>query len=452
MPPKTFLLINPYLYDFSAYDLWLKPLGLLYLAAILEQQGCRVFLVDAMDRWHPGVLELQKLASPKSREFGIGNFYREIVPNPEIFQGIKRYYARYGVPPDMMRADIERVRAESTVDAILVTSGMTYWYRGVHEVVGLCKEIFPKIPVLLGGIYATLCADHARKYSAADFVIQGDGELPILDLLSRMGVRPIRSYEGHDDYPAPAYHLYPRLSYVAMMTSRGCPYHCSFCATHRFTPGFRPRRPEKVVEEIESYARREIADIAFYDDALFADAERHIKPILRRVIEKNLRVRFHTPNGLFARCLDEELSLLLARSGFKTIRLSYETKNPERQKQMGKVRDKDLENALGNLEKAGFNRRDIVVYLLMGLPHQLPQEVEESIRYVTGLGARVSLASYAPIPHTPEWEIAVKDYRFPPDDPLYSNKSVYPLRRDDFSYEDFEAMKNLAMDANRQLM
>lgn len=237
-----------------------------------------------------------------------------------------------------------------------------------------------------------------------------------------------------------------------MMTSRGCPYSCSFCATHEFTDIFKRRNPEKVVEEIESYATgRGIKDISFYDDALFVNADKHIKPILRTVIDKKLNVRFHTPNGLFAKLIDTELAELLVGSGFKTIRLSYETKNADRQQQMRKVNDTDLENALMRLESAGFYRREAVIYLIMGLPHQSPQEVQDSIDYVHQLGARVSLSSFSPIPNTPEWDTAVTEYGFPPDEPLLTNKSIYPLKNDFFSYDDFERLKAMAIDAIEKL-
>jgi radical SAM superfamily enzyme YgiQ (UPF0313 family) len=450
--PKL-LLINPYIYDFAAYDLWSKPLGLLYLAGVLEDNGCEIILLDAMDRWHPDVLKIQNRSFPKSKPYGDGHFHKETVAKPHEFSLVPRHYSRYGMPPEVLRSNLEKIKRIHHVEAVLVTSGMTYWYRGVHEAIALCREIFPELRILLGGIYATLFTDFAQKYSGADFVLKGEGEQPVLNLLAEMLHLPRQKrYAGYDDYPLPAYHLYPQLDYVAMMTSRGCPYSCSFCATHEFTGSFSRRQPEKVFREIEWYAAgRQIKNITFYDDALFVNAENHIKPILKRVIAQHLDVHFHTPNGLFAKLLDEELAELLAESGFKTIRLSYETKNADRQKQMGKVNDGDLEKALNNLERAGYARHEAVVYLMMGLPNQRPLEVEDSIRYVHGLGARVSLSSFSPIPHTPEWQIAVQQFKFPVDQPLLTNKSAYPLKSDDFTELDFDRLKFLGIESNKKL-
>lgn len=448
-----FLLINPYIYDFAAYDLWSKPLGLLYIASVLEENGSDVKVIDAMDRWHPAVLRLQGLNRPKSRPFGDGHFFKEQVTKPSLVSSVPRKYYRYGMPPSVLEKEIRREVETVKPDAILVTSGMTYWYQGVHETIRLCKELVPDVPVLLGGIYATLFTDHATRTSGADLVIAGEGERTILPALSKLtGFEYTRTYSSHDDFPKPAYHHYPTLEYAAMMTTRGCPYSCSFCATHSFTEHFNRRRVSSVVEEIAFYRQhRDIRNITFYDDALFVNADAHIKPILREVIARHIKVHFHTPNGLFARLIDEELADLLVASGFKTIRLSYETKNIERQQQMRKVTDHDLEKALERLQHAGFPSRDAVVYLIMGLPGQTPFEVEESIQYVHELGARVSLSSFSPIPHTEEWNKAIELFQLPADEPLLTNKSIYPLKHDGFTMEDFERLKTVATRGNRRV-
>lgn len=447
------LLINPYIYDFAAYDLWSKPLGLLYLAALLAENGCETVLLDAMDRWHPDVLRWQQLSAPRSKPYGDGHFCREKTEKPACFAHVRRYYCRYGMPPAVMADNLDKIRAQAMPDVILVTSGMSYWYQGVHDAIAMCRRQFPGVRVVLGGIYATLYPEHAQRHSGADVVVSGEGERPLLALLRDWLQLPtLRNYAGYDDYPPPAYHLYPRLQYVAMLTSRGCPFRCPFCATHQFTSHFVRRQPDKVLAEMEHYVtRRAITDIAFYDDALFVQAEQHIKPILRGVIERSWPVRFHTPNGLFARLLDAELAELLVASGFKTVRLSYETKDPLRQRQMGKVDDSDLARAIRHLGLAGLPAREVTVYLLMGLPGQQPKEVEDSIRYVHSLGARVSLSLFSPLPGTPEWEVAVRHYGFPADEPLYGNKSVYPLQNPAFPETEFERLKKLALTCNRRL-
>ena len=453
MFPPTVLLVNPYLYDFAAYDLWIKPLGLLYVGAVLAENGCDLVLLDCMDRWHPDVLQLQKLSRPKSKPGGDGDFYREAIAKPSLLADIPRNYYRFGLPPALVAKNFETISRERKIDLILVTSGMSYWYRGVHELIDLCHQYFPKIPVWLGGIYATLYPQHARSLSGADLVFTGESEIKALRLAQELlPLKPRQEYNGYDDYPLPAYHLYPQLEYAAMMTSRGCPFCCPFCATRQFTPTFHSRTPAKVVAEIEHYSVvRGIRNIAFYDDALFVNAEHHIKPILRQVVARKLPTAFHTPNGLFAKLVDAELAELMVQSGFTTVRLSYESKDVLLQQRMGKVNDADLAHALQNLERAGFPRYNVMVYLMMGLPNQTPEAVAASIEYVASLGARVSLSSYSPIPGTPDWELAVTQFGLPADEPLLTNKTIYPLRNDQFQRQDFDRLKLLALQHGRRL-
>jgi radical SAM superfamily enzyme YgiQ (UPF0313 family) len=111
-------------------------------------------------------------------------------------------------------------------------------------------------------------------------------------------------------WPPPAHDLVSR-PFAAVITSWGCPYHCTYCASHRLHPAFIRREPSAVVGEIAQCVERGIRDFAFYDDALLVDAGRHIAPILEEVLERGLQVRFHTPNGLHARAITADLAALM---------------------------------------------------------------------------------------------------------------------------------------------
>ena len=70
MSKPNILCINPWIYDFAAYDFWSKPLGLLYIAAYLRQFGLNVEVLDCLDKWHPDLLRRQNLTSR-----GIARFF-----------------------------------------------------------------------------------------------------------------------------------------------------------------------------------------------------------------------------------------------------------------------------------------------------------------------------------------------------------------------------------------
>lgn len=439
---SSVLLVNPWIHDFSAYDFWLKPLGLLYIGSILRSEGHEVFLLDCLDFASlPGKIS-PALKPPKRRNFGQGHFYKENIPKPEALREIPRQFRRYGIPPDVLR---QIIGALPRPDLILITSSMTYWYTGLFETIQFLKQNIPGAPIFLGGTYATLCPGHAEKHSGADRVIPGPWDGEKMRILSeRLGSSPSRIHEKFDSWPAPAFDLYPRLAYVCLLTRSGCPFSCTYCASPRLTKGFETRHPARVVEEIVSWQERfGVGNFAFYDDALLIHPGAHIVPILREVIERNLPLSFHTPNALHVRAIDEEVADLLYRGRFKTIRLGLETASEITQMETGgKVDNREFQRAVRNLKRAGYAGEEIGVYLMAGLPGQRVEEVEESISFVRETGARPILVEYSPIPGTPMFEKAKKMSPFDlENEPLFHNNSLLPCQWEGFTREDYQRLK-----------
>ncbi len=443
---KKLLLINPWIYDFTAYDLWSKPLGLLYIASFLRRFDYDIRYIDCLDKHAPG-----EDVGIKIKKYGIGNYRRQRIEKPALLQHIPRHFARYGISEESF---IRQLKSHRKADAVLVTSIMTYWYPGVQRVVQLVRQYLPGTPVILGGIYATLMPQHAQQYIRPDYIITGPGEIKVLQLLAELfGEEIDRSKlpETLDDYPYPAFDLIHHPDYLVIMTSRGCPYDCSFCAQKKISMPYSRRKAERVVQEIsDQYQRYHLRDFAFYDDALFIAKEKHIKVILREIIKRKLPLRFHAPNGLFARHIDADLARLMYESHFKTIRISFETSNESRRKDMySKVSNADMTRAVQLLVGAGFRAKDLEAYVLMGLPGQELAEVIASILFVHHLGVRVRLASFSPIPGTREFEKAVKAGFIPADiDPLLTNKSIFPLSNSQQSYESFRKLRIFAQVLN----
>jgi len=442
---RSILLVNPWIYDFAAYDFWNKPIGLLTIGAILEQLGYEIQLLDCLDRFDP---ELDPTTVGKSD--GSGKFHREIIAKPEILQDIPRHYARYGLPKQLVE---KKLAGLSRPSVILITSYMTYWYPAVREMVQLLRDFFPDAPIVLGGIYASLCPEHAQRQVQPDYLITGEGEEKAVQLVARLcnGPGSKYHYQTLDELPFPIYHPYPVLRSTALLTSRGCPFRCTFCASRHLVRGYRRRTPDHVFREVEwLHHRWQITNMAFFDDALLFAADAHIKPILRRFIKSGFVWNWHTPNGLQLRYIDAELAELMRSVGFSELRLSFESVVPAQQQ--NKVCDAELADALQLLEKAGFARRDIGVYVLMGLAEQIPEQVRQTIDFVHGLGARVQLASYSLIPGTEEMENARRLGWWPKDqDLLLGNNSLYPLWRQKYGFALCEEIVNYARWRNSAL-
>jgi radical SAM superfamily enzyme YgiQ (UPF0313 family) len=436
------VLINPWIHDFAAYDFWSKPIGLLYLASILRFHDCRVSYIDCLDRFHPRAAPVD----PSAR-FGRGAFLKTPILKPTVFAGLPRNYSRYGIDAQWFREDLQSLPKP---DLILVTSLMTYWYQGVQATIKLIKALYPTITLLLGGVYATLCHRHASETSGADRVIPGPGEHGLLDLVNECtgsDLTPKFDPDDLDTYPYPAFELQHTINYVPLLTSRGCPFSCTYCASHILSKKRMVRNPLQVVEEIEYWHKRHgVDDFIFYDDALLVDAERHAIPLFEAILAAGLNLRFHTPNAVHIRGITKKTARLMWQAGFKTIRLGLETATFEHRDELdAKVNAQDFKKAVTNLKDVGFQKNQIGAYLLVGLPGQRLDSIIESIKIVKHNRITPVLAYYSPIPQTAIWDKAVACSRYDlATDPIFTNNAVLPCQSESFSWETVSFLKNLA--------
>jgi radical SAM superfamily enzyme YgiQ (UPF0313 family) len=340
------LLVNPWIYDFKAFDFWVKPLGLLYVASYLRKAGYTIDFIDCLDRYHP--LLIKKISNlPKIDQFGRGKFYAQEIEKPEVYRKITRKYKRYGMPPDIFTEILDNTSAP---DWICITSIMTYWYPGVFAIIKILKERFPKTPIILGGIYAMLCHNHAQKFSGADYVLSGPAEKNLNRFFTKL--KPI----SFQDLPYPAFDLYSRLDYACIITTQGCPFCCQYCAVPNLNPDFLYRDANSVISEVEYYKSLRINNVAFYDDALLANPNFHI--ILEQIIKRNIKIQFHTPNGLQPRFFTQEIADKMFRVGFKTLYLSLETSDESNRNSIdNKVNNKEFITAVQFLKNSGFLAR-----------------------------------------------------------------------------------------------
>lgn len=417
------LLVNPWATDFSAFDMWARPLGLLHLAGVARHLGCEPVLIDCMDRHHKSLAERPW----RPRAFSCGKYPVREIPKPDALRWIPRKFKRYGISVEAFRQALDEIPHP---DLILVGSRMTHWYPGAIEAIAILRERFPQTPTALGGVYPALFPEHAKSCSGADYVFCGEGESAVSqlihDLLTPSTSVPAFDPADLDQLPEPAYDLLSGHDCLPFMTTRGCPHHCTYCASRRIFPQFRRRNPIQAADHlfrtIEQFGFR---DAAFYDDALLAAAPQHFIPFCDRLIAAGPRARFHTPNGLDYAALTDEVAERMARLGFATIRLSLETANRDRLRQMGREADLSrFEAALKSLQQAGFDLRRVGVYVLFGLPGQTRAEVEQSVDYVLSLGATPKISEYSPLPFTAEWDRVAQAVGLC-GEPLLTNNSVF---------------------------
>jgi radical SAM superfamily enzyme YgiQ (UPF0313 family) len=421
MKRPVILLVNPWIHDFAAYDLWARPLGLLVLASRLRRQGWEPRLVDFLDPDHP------RMETSKVKPHSHGHFHKTPISKPEALEEVPRTYSRYGVHPEFIRNDLESMPVPA---AILVTTLMTYWYPGVRETIQLLRSVFPDVPILLGGIYASLLPGHAREHCGADEVLAGPGEGAIEEaLFKKTGIgRDTDEHRPELEF-SPSLDLMRSVRFLPLLTSRGCPFSCSYCASKKITPRFVRRNSEDVFDEIEAAAiKYGILDIALYDDAFLVNPAGHALPILEAAASRLPGMRWHTPNGLHASVIDCSVAIAMKRAGFETIRLGLESSSDKFHALTGgKTNIQSFLRAVTNLKSAGFSKQQIGVYLLVGLPRQSRAMIEDDVEQVLLAGALPKLAEYSPIPGTAMWSNALESSRYAIDEePLFHNCTLLP--------------------------
>ena len=441
------LLVNPYIYDFTAYDLWLRPLGLLYIAAVLKKYTLsELFWLDVLDRFQENAAPPGDSSLKQSKASGRGKYHREPVEKPLIYQNTPRRYARYGIPFETFLAKIDNIPA---VDMILVTSLMTYWVDGVKITVDTLRKKFPAAKIVIGGILPTLVPAAQLKNSLdADYFVSGYGEEKILKIIEAHhgSVYPHPALSEVHNLPYPAVEFLSNQKALPLLTSKGCPYRCTYCASGILNKKFQERSSGEILEEIYSMHHTFGAEhFVIFDDALLINKSQRFFRVFNK-IKAELNVSFHTPNGLHAGEIDKETAEILFASGFKTLRLSFESTRSEiLSKSCDKVTVREMERAVENLETAGYRRKDIGVYLLFGLPGQRLADIEEALQFVKGLGVIPHLAYFSPVPGTIDFLNLQKAGILSTPANLYETNKIYFLyNKSDFSHEDIRYVKEKA--------
>jgi len=401
---KRFLLVNPWIHDFAAFDFWLKPLGLLRIAGALRNAGAEVYLLDLLDRNHPW---LEKRT--KTDEWGRGKFAAEEIEKPRILEYVPRKFRRYGLPYSTL---VQRLSDLPDADAILITSGMTYWYTGVRETIEVLHKRYHGVPIILGGIYATLLPEHAGINSGADIVLKGSLAEIKKRLEKRVGLNLL------EETPFSAWNLYSKLDYAVMSISRGCPFRCTYCASHRLEPHYLSSKLADITAELKYLADLKIRRIAFYDDALLFHQD--FNELMERVIGMGLE--FHTPNGLHVNQITPERAELMKQAGFRSMYLSLETVDEELLRHTGAKLSADaFTNAVRILKDAGFSD-ELGAYVLFGLPGQSEDSVKRTLDLALSLDVKPHLAEFSPVPGTLDF---TRSGLGDDTDPLLSNNTAW---------------------------
>ncbi len=417
------LLINAPLEKKEIYKSFSPPLGLLYIAAVLEKNG---FEVEVIDGNHEN--NYMEVISSRIIEF-----------NPEYI-GI---------------------------------SAMTPTFPSAVKIADIAKKIKPESIVVMGGYHPTFFAEQIlRKYPFVDIVVKGEGEYSLLyivegkELCEIPGIVYRKNGEvtnngespqivNLDNLPFPARHLVKKYKYefaasfvwydlrkyrmselkryTSISTSRGCPFRCTYCGnTAMMRNKFRARSADNVIKEIEFLVKEGNDRFYFVDDNFTASPER-AKKICQAIKQLNAKIKWFCMGRVDT--ASDELYKQMAESGCILIYYGVESGSQRILDYYNKnTNTLQIRNAITLAKKYGI---DVLASIIVGAPIETDDDVNETKKILTELDIDfVEANKLTFLPGTPLWNNAVSEGRISEKDwerfyfvnELYENISFSKLR------------------------
>ncbi len=302
-----------------------------------------------------------------------------------------------------------------------------------NRIATLLKEQAPGIVTVLGGAHAcTIGAPLLDAYPALDLLVIGEGENTMLELAKSgfTGVKDIPgvAYRGQngrgtltaprelikdlDTLPFPAYHRlpnfpksyrlplfsYPKAPNTSIISSRGCPYSCSYCDRSVFSRGFRFNSPEYILEHVAMLSRDYgIRHVFFYDD-LFTFDRKRVAEFCELKAKKGIKIGYNCIARL--EHVDRELLSLLKGSGCWQVNFGIESGDPEVLKQHRKFYGLDeVGQKLKMVRDAGMRVKGL---FMVGLPGEDEAAIRRTIDYALSLPLdEINVTKFTPFPGAP---------------------------------------------------
>jgi magnesium-protoporphyrin IX monomethyl ester (oxidative) cyclase len=403
-PPLAFT--NPYQLDSLACGL---PLGLLYIAAMLEKAGCEVSIFDGLVNFDLDSKQKRFAEKIKQRDRDPVHFGAEW---EEITQCIK----------------------EKAPDIVGITNHYTEEVDMAFKTAKIAKQADNKILTVLGGPFASTCPEELlEKESGLDMVVMGEGENTCRELVKallnkeepdkiqglayrsngKVTVNQRRPYiRDLDSLPFPAYHLvdmeryfyFQRYGYstrrqtiksrkIPVITSRGCPFNCTFCCIHlHMGRVWRPHSSEYVLRHIDFLVKNFNAE-----HILFEDDNINLKPLRFEKILDGLKTRdykifWDTPNGVRADKLNETLIRKAKESGCLFLKIGVESGD---RRVVNKIVKKhlDLDKVLNAAELCRRLKVKLQAFFIVGFPGETKKEIKRTINFSLRLFKKFNVIS-----------------------------------------------------------
>lgn len=443
-PQKHILLINPPIEDFYQTHIRQEPLGLAYLAAVLEQAQFKVTVLNALAQ-----NQKQKIQLPPELDY-LRVFYPLNDVSPfRLFT----YYYHFGLSFNELT---ERIKTFSP-DLIGITANFTPYFSATVQVARICKIIHPSVPVVVGGHHVTVTPEMTLTNNCFDFVVLGEGEATFLELirlvfknsreklaaLTGIGFRdngrvrinwPTRHIQPLDQLPFPK--KYTPDTAKMILTSRGCPNNCHFCTIRKVMgQTIRYRSLVNVLQEIEYWINQGIGEFDFEDDNLLYNPLR-AKQLWQSIIIQfgKRQLKLSAMNGIAADTLDEELLELMYLAGFEWLNVPLVSGNPNMLKRL--ARNQSSEYFFQIVQLAAKYQLKVVAYLIVGLPQDTIEKMIEDIISLARLKVLIGPSIFYPPPGSPVYEYCLQRNYIQSNTFSLFRSSAVPVETENFSRTD----------------
>ena len=297
---------------------------------------------------------------------------------------------------------------------VLGVSCVTATYPIARDLIIRAKQLFPDLKTIIGGHHATFMYKEVIEETGVDYVCRGEGEEIFCALLNAMeqdktnplhspvsspamGIEGIVYKHGNkfyndnqiaildnlDDLPRITLDLVAEgLSFSPkIVSSRGCPYKCSFCSISAFYNGkYRQRKVMDVISDIEEYVSWGATSFWFHDDNLTVDTA-WVEDFCRTLIKKRIRISWNCMSRVDTICKYPDLIRLMAAAGCKLLAIGIESGIPEVLKRMHKkIDDSQIRQAIKILNSIKISHN---WYMIIGSGDEFdqPRYIEQNIEF-----------------------------------------------------------------------